>query len=237
MNWSDLDGLTVHIKKAAKFVAYQWPGVIDATDAEQALYLRLLESPGSLTKIKQMEDDRAKYRAIVGMANQIASRERSDYAYYKGSYRYSVGEVRGLLEVGALQEAELDPDVQTYDSEGGKPKAGWSKPPVDAAVLDLRAALELLRRRNTLQSDAIVARFLFDDTPDKHVLHRAVESLTNEMNRVYRTAHASRDDGPGTRKVTTREQARWASKEGWDADYTPAPGYLRDNHIEKEVWQ
>jgi hypothetical protein len=231
-----LDGLTVHIKKAAKFVSYQWPGVIEADDAEQALYVHLLERPGSIQKIQEM-DYRAQYRAIVGMANQIASAERSDYAYYKGSYRYSVSEVKGLLGGGALQQAELDPDVQTYDSESGKPAGGESKPPVDAAVLDLRAALDLLRGRNTLQADAIVSRFLFDDAPDKDVLSRGVESLTNEMNRVHRTAHTSRDDGPGTRQPVRRESARYVSKSHWDADYTPAPAHLRDNHIEPEVWE
>jgi hypothetical protein len=236
-----LDGLTVHIKKAAKFVAYQWPGVIDADDAEQALYLRLLESPGSVARIKEMEDDRAKYRAIVGMANQIASKERSDYAYYKGSYRYSVAEVQGLLKAGALRGAELDPDVQTYDSEGGKPKAGRSAPPVDSAVLDLRKAFDLVRDRNSRYADAITKRYLFDEYPEtqieKNDQHRGEESLAHEMNRVNRTAHASRDDGPGTGKVLTREQARWASKEGWDADYSPVPSFKRDNHIEKEVWE
>lgn len=44
-------------------------------------------------------------------------------------------------------------------------------------------------------------------------------------------------DGPGSRRAVSNSTARYLSKEGWDADYMPAPSHLRDNHIEPEVWE
>ena len=224
------------VKKAARIVSLQWPGVMEADDVEQTIYMKLLESPGTIEKVKDLEP-KARDRFLTRMGHQIASRERTEYAHYKGNYRYSVGEVKDLLKAGALNGLELDPDVQSYDSQGSKPVGGESKPPIKAEVLDLRAGLELLRDRNKSYHDAIITRYLFDEQPNKDALSRGLKSLADEMNRVNRTAHVTRDDGPGTRGPITREQARYESKDGWDADYTPAPVFMRDNHIEKEVWE
>lgn len=197
MTETDVLELEEGIKKAAKFVSFQWPGVIDAGDAEQAIWLHLLERPGSIEKIRDM-DDKARYRAIVGVGNQIASKERTEYAYYKGSYRYSVAEVKAMLKSGALQGLELDPEVQVYDAGGDKPVGGGSKPPVSVAVLDLREGFSALRERRGPGGDphgeryaaAITKRYLLGTFPEtqqeKDALKNGIPGLTNEMNRSNR---------------------------------------------------
>ncbi|AAN01807.1 hypothetical protein PBI_BXZ2_53 [Mycobacterium phage Bxz2] len=186
-------------------------------------------------------EPKAKDRFLVRMGHQIASQERTDYAYYKGSYRYSLAEVKKLLKSGALKGLELDPEVQTYDSDGGKPQGGESKPPINAAVLDLRAALEALRGRNEAYADALVKRYLFDEfaetKSEEDALRRGTEALTDEMNRVRRVEHVTRDDGPGTRQSVRRESARYVSKSQWDNDAPVLPAQYRDNAVEKEVWE
>ncbi|AGK87254.1 helix-turn-helix DNA-binding domain protein [Mycobacterium phage BuzzBuzz] len=240
MTENKIERLSKPIRRAAKIVASQWPGVIEADDLEQTLYLKLLESPGTVDKALALEP-KAKDRFLVRMGHQIASQERTDYAYYKGSYRYSLAEVKKLLKSGALKGLELDPEVQTYDSDGGKPQGGESKPPINAAVLDLRAALEALRGRNEAYADALVKRYLFDEfaetKSEEDALRRGTEALTDEMNRVRRVEHVTRDDGPGTRQSVRRESARYVSKSQWDNDAPVLPAQYRDNAVEKEVWE
>lgn len=179
------------IRRAAKSVAFQWPGVIEADDVEQSIYLRLLESPGSVSKILEM-DERPQYRAIVGMGHQIASQERADYDYYKGSYRYSVVEVRKLLNDGALIE----------------PAEGFRE-----AMVDLFLALGVLYEDKPQYSDALYRRYQYgesttDDKPYKDALNHGLTALVDEMNAINKRRFAERDDGPGTRKVLSNSQAR-----------------------------
>ena len=214
-----IEELAKPIKRAAKAVAFQWPGVVEEEDVEQMIHERLLESRGSVVKILEM-DDRAQYRAIVGIGHQLASQERADYSFYKGSYRYSVKEVKSVLAAGIL--------VEEFDH--------W----VDV-VHDLMEALEALVKRTPQYVDAILSRYADWKQPesgnDKMTLSRSLTALTDEMNKSNKRRFMERDDGVGTRKVLSREQSRWASKEGWDADYMPAPTHMRNNHLEKEVWE
>ncbi|AOT25497.1 sigma-K factor [Mycobacterium phage BabyRay] len=207
---TSLNDLLPVIQRAARSVAHQWPGVVERDDIQQSIYVRLLESEGSLNKVLAM-DSKAQYRAIVGIGHQIASQERTDYAHYKGSYRYSVAEVKGLLKSGALKGLELDPEVQRpTDEDGGGGGGGESKPPVKDSVLDLRKALRALESRNQSYHDAIVKRYLLDELmegqQEKDALKRGHTALTDEMNRTHRTDFVTRDDGPGTRQVRTNLQ-------------------------------
>ncbi len=189
------------IRRAAKSVAFQWPGVVEEDDVEQSIWLRLLESEGSLNKIAAM-DDRARYRAIVGIGHQLASQERTDYDYYKGSYRYSVAEVKDVLRLGALAE-----------NVGG----------FDEAVFDLMEGLEVLAKRTPQYVEAITSRYADNEIPsgstESNRLSRALTALTDEMNKSNKRRYMERDDGPGTRLVITNEQARNISRHQYGGDY------------------
>lgn len=196
-----LQDLYPTIRRAARSVAFQWPGVVEEDDVEQSIALRLWESPGSLVRISNMED-RPKYRAIVGIGHQLASQERTDYDYYKGSYRYGVDEVKTLLKRGVLIE------------------------PVDGfhdAVFDLMEGLAAVWKRNERYVDAIVIRYADLIYPssgaDKKRLSDALTELTNEMNKSNKRRYSERDDGPGTRTVLTNAQAQALSGSQYDGDY------------------
>lgn len=202
MTYHQLVDLMPVIKRAAKSVAFQWPGVIEADDVEQGIHLRLLESPGSVSKIYEMED-RAQYRAIVGIGHQIASQERADYDYYKGSYRYSVVEVRKLLNDGALLE----------------PPEGFNE-----AMVDLELALAELRDDKPQYWDAILSRYqdgkpTTDDKQYKDALNHGLTALVDEMNTLNRRRFAERDDGPGSRESISNATAGYVSSNQYEGDY------------------
>lgn len=215
------------IRRASRLVAFQWPGVVDEHDMVHDIYLHLLERPNEVDKLRRMSDEKARYNIIVKIGHRIASQERKDYSYFTGNYRYSVKEVRALLSGGALWEDETSPPVhRPTDEEYQRPVAGKSRPPVPAAVTDLRQAMSLLRERHLRYAEAICTRYLHDLTPDtslgRTVLSRALGALAEEMNRVHRTKFATRDDGLGTRRPVTAEKARWISTQDWkgaDLDY------------------
>lgn len=199
MTYHQLVDLMPVIKRAAKSVAFQWPGVIEADDVEQGIHLRLMESPGSVSKIYEMED-RAQYRAIVGIGHQLASQERDDLDQFSGNFRYSVNDVKALLSKGVLTE-RLD---------------GFH-----ADQFDLERGLELIPEQ---YYEAICRRY-GDNEPTAgnrtyaSALSRGLTSLTNEMNRSFKRRYAERDDGPGTRQILTNAGAYVKSRQQYQGDY------------------
>ncbi|OHT67803.1 hypothetical protein [Mycobacteroides chelonae] len=191
--------LAPDIKKAGKFVAFQWPGIMEGEDAEQAIFLHLLERPTSVDKILEM-DKKAQYRAIVGIGNQLASAERADYDYFKGSYRYSVKEVKSLLQQGILTE-----QLKAFKSE----------------YIDVEFGIAELAEQYRV---AIVRRYAQGEAPEsdaaRKVAERAVDSLVDEMNKSNKRRHSERDDGAGTRNAMTIGQCQSALEFDWDGEGT-----------------
>lgn len=244
-NWS------AEIQKAARKAANDWPGVVEEEDLAQEVYLHILESPGTQSDLAEM-DDTSRYRTLHKIAQRIASQERTDYEHFTGSFMYSVDEVRGLLE--AVEDSGVRMIGSSW-SVGDYTRSGssdHSDPTASAALLHLSVseaqkrlgeALDGLKAANARQYDALIKRFGEGEVPHREdhaefkVIERALASLTTRMNRGHKRSHVARPDGPGTRKAVPVSTARYLSKEGWDADYMPAPAHLRDNHIEPEVWQ
>ncbi|QGJ88333.1 RNA polymerase sigma factor [Mycobacterium phage DreamTeam1] len=201
-NTAALMALYPVIERAAKSVAFQWPGILDADDATQSIAERLWENPASLLKVHAMEG-KAQYRAIVGIGHQLASIERTDYDHYKGSYKYSVGDVKDLLNRNVLTE-----DVEGFTD----------------GVIDLMDGLESMVAKTPQYVTAVTSRYADGDVPktgtaDSKRLSRALEALANAMNASGRRRHTERDDGPGTRTVLTNAQAQAISAHQYDGDY------------------
>lgn len=217
------------VHRAAKSVAGQWPGIVDAEDVEQGLWEHLISRPNSIEKIRGMED-RAQYRAVVGIGHQIASQERTDLDYYRGSYTYSVKDAKDLLTRGVLTVA-----VDGFD----------------AGILDLVEGLEQLVRRDiervakdqqpTRYAEAIVSRYADHTVPalkaDQRRLENGMEALVRAMNQSARVNHAQRDDGVGTRAPVPAGVAQQASGSQYDGEYEIRPGHQRDSATEPEIWE
>lgn len=195
-----IDELVPVIKRASKAVAIQWPGVVDDDDVEQSITMHLLERPASIEKIGAM-DPKARYRAIVGVGHQIASQERADYDHFKGSYKYSVKELKELLRKGVL----VDPPTR-----------------FQADVRDLQKALGLLEVKTPQYAKAILLRYADNEIPeagaDRERLSAALGALAGLMNRTHRTQFSARDDGPGTRQILSRVEALDRAGSDWDGE-------------------
>ena len=235
------------IEKASRKAANDWPGVAEAEDIDQEVWVKILEAPGTQRDLAEM-DDNARYQTLHKLAQRVASKERNDYSRFSGNFRYSVSEVRSLLEsAGDPEASELGSSWSTgdYTRSGGE----HSDPTADAALRniqlstsqkELAAALGDLKESNSRQYDALVQRFVEgkvphrDDDSTVSLIKRGVVSVTNKMNHAHKRNHS---EGTPIRKAISNSTARYLSKEGYDADYMPAPSHLRDNHIEKEVWE
>lgn len=202
-----LNELKSVICRAANSVARQWPGVIDAEDVEQEIYVHLIERPASIQKILEM-DDRARYRAIVGVGHQIARQERTDLDYYRGAFNYGVDDVKDLLK----REVLTKPVVQ-----------------FDAAVADLMDALERMVTKTPQYVDAVVSRYADMEVPAQGApaqrLSDALESLTRHMNQAAKNRYNVRDDGPGTRDVMSNARARHISNVQYTGDQEDGDDY------------
>ena len=267
--YEQLEDWSNEIAKVSKKAETEWPNVLPAEDIAQEVYLHILESPKTLTDISDM-DDVSRYRTLHKIAQRIVSKERNDYERFSGNFRFSVDEVKSLLEEAADPDAEIGSSWKTgdYTSSGDGPSD-----PTAVAALDnikvshsrmlLSEALKDLSRSNELQYSALINRFVFQQVPaskdsaSRMLIDRALHSITTKMNHLHKRNHTgvgvrynpltkrneddyrpgqTLGDGPGTRSVVSNSTARFLTKQSWDADYTPAPSQLRDNHIEPEVW-
>lgn len=191
------------IKRAAKSVSYQWPGVIEADDLEHEIHLHILESPGTQRDLDEM-DEVSQYRTLSKIGHRLASQERIDYDYYKGSYKYSVKEVKDLLADGAITEQQ-----ERFSS----------------SVVDLRESMLDLPDQ---YHDAIVERYVeltptAGDKQYEDALRRGIESLVDGMNKLHKRKYSERLDGPGTRdQADTSDEyegevfdfSAWANNQG-----------------------
>lgn len=187
------------IHKAAVITERQWPGVITAEDAEQEIWLRLLESDGSVKQLREMEVT-TRNNSLVAIGHQIASEYRSSYDLFTGQIFYSVNDVKVILERGAITELKVQTDTERMDLEEG---------------------LLMLREKSQSYADAIATEFVTGPEGSTHPMtkSRAIERLTDLMNQVHRRRAAQYEVGPGSRKVRSNAAARASSKsfyESWD---------------------
>lgn len=196
--------LSKEVSKAARTVAIQWPTVVEADDLEQDIYTHLLESPASIDKLVNEFNDKDRLNAIIAIGHKIASKERLDYEVFSGNFRYSVDEVKKLLDKQTFKDAKFG---NTSTSE------------------DLRRGMESLRVSSPQYAEIIESRYIdgeFVKSPAEGMrLVRAVEALTTEMNRSFKN-DKSTHQGAGSRKPVTATAAHYISKRNWNDDSTEA---------------
>jgi hypothetical protein len=158
----------------------------------------------------------------VQIGHQIASKERADYDVFSGNFRYSVDEVRGLLEGRVLHQS--NPALgSNWSIAEDFIKGGEFE---DAVLTKLSSETDLLRgmqrlvKLNYPYAEIIGRRYLTDESlaeaVDRMRLMRALTALTTQMNRSFKQQHAERPGGPGTRKAMSREWAYKSSSSDWD---------------------
>lgn len=197
--------LNKDIAKAAKAVALDWPGVIEADDIQQELWVRVLESEKTLNAITNAEPA-LRMDLLKRMGVQVASKYANDYEVFTGNIFYSSAHVRRVLEAGLLTAtrrdlAEMDETLTEF--------------------LDLHESFDVLKRINQEQAQAIWADFVEDNfdksSPSaRKKLSRAVNHLTDLMNQAYKRRMASYEDGPGSREVMSNARARAISSTQWE---------------------
>ena len=185
------------VKKVARNVSYGWPGVVEADDLEQLIWVHILESPGTQRDLDEM-DEHTRYRTLSKIGHRLASQERASYDHFSGNFRYSVDEVKSVLSRGVLIE-----DIGGFDE----------------AVFDLMEALEVLVTRSPQYVDAITSRYADQIIPteksEKDALSNGLTRLTDEMNKSNKRRHV---EGVGMRKAISNSAARAISSSQYDGD-------------------
>ena len=197
------------IGKAAKTVAYQWPTVVDEDDLQQDIYINLLESPGSVDKLLDDFEAKDRLNAIIAIGHKIASKERLDYEVFSGNFRYSVNEVKKLLEKQTFKDAKLGRTATSGDLLAGMDRLQETAPQYAEII-----------HRKYVQGENVSAV----DAERKRA-ERAVEALTTEMNRSFKNQPNA---GPGSRTKISAAKARQISKTDWDDDSSEAVQRLQN---------
>lgn len=194
---TDVELYAAEVDRAARATARRWPGVIDADDAYQEIWLRLFESD-YLDRLSEM-DERARGFVLGRIGGQAASGYRDDYEVFSGNVSYGTDEVRKLLRAGlyAKRRDELDPSSETLTE-----------------FLDLQESAQALRDSTPHYAEVIAREYLFNEPiENRKLVQRAVDALTREMNRVSNRRFAGHTDGPGSRQVITNAMAQHITKE------------------------
>lgn len=197
----DSDKLSGEIDAAARIVERQWPEVVVAEDIGQEIWVRLLESPGSMDELLGMESS-SRRNALIRMGHQLASIERADYEVFSGNVYYGTEEVREILNRGALTGERVRTDEERLDLEEG---------------------LNQLTGQNAGYTQAIWDRFV-DGSYDLSTggarvkLQRAVDLLTQCMNNVHKARRFTRAEGPGSRTVVSNSTAQAISARQYAGD-------------------
>lgn len=229
----DVMRLKSEVEKAAKTVAFKWPNVVSEDDMQQGLYLFLLERPGVVEKLLTEFDDKNRLNAVVAIGHQIAGKERDDYEVFSGNFRYSVNEVKSLLEDRALhhESPELGSNwsVSKDFIQGGE----FEDKVINkvASETDLRRGMKMLAAKNSKYAEVIERRYLRDEvipqeeSAEYKRLIRALTALTTEMNKSFKQ-HQKDHDGPGSRKPVPAQKAHYKSKQNWDDESSEAVNRL-----------
>lgn len=198
MNNETYEALKKAVKNAARFTADEWPGIVEADDVEQDIWLRLLESPGSAAKLVDM-NDRDRKVSLNKIGRQLAVEERSSYELFASQIHYSTDEVREILEAGALVG-------EGFNSEDER--------------IDFDYAIELLRE-NTPQYVEYLWDYHEGDVASENQVNawkrasRAVRKLSDYMN-TYTRDRRDNHVGPGSRTAISTDEARYIIDNVWE---------------------
>ncbi|MFD9893347.1 hypothetical protein ACFWY9_28720 [Amycolatopsis sp. NPDC059027] len=178
--------LLPEISRAAERVAKDWSAVTESDDLYQDMVSHILDRDHAERILDMEPGDR--WSTLRKIGTQIASQSRTDFDHFTGNFFYSTQDVRSILGAGALTGTREQTSTERVDIDRG---------------------MKLLRSRNAGYSDLIERRYMFGiRIENRMTLTRAVDALTECMNRAHINRDAAHIEGPGTRLVLTNAQAR-----------------------------
>lgn len=219
MNNNELVALvTDDVKRAARTAAREWADVIDADDAEQEIWIRLLESSKKyLSDVSEM-DKGARVSVLEMIGHQVGMKYRDDYELFSGNHRYGTKQVRDLLEAGVLDRV-ADESLAVWElPESVVRQIERTDNETLTEMIDLFEGMKDLNKRNPRYASIIIDNYRDGNqegtlsATDRKTLTRAVDALTVAMNNCHRRKVAEYEEGIGTRKVISNEKARVISQ-------------------------
>lgn len=188
-----MSALGEEITSAARKVARDWPGVVDADDIEQDLWVRLLETESAIAAVLDLEPQ-ARSRFLHRSGHVIAAQYRNEYDIFSGNFYYSTEDVRGILQKDPAQDEDQAPMwelLNDWELTPKHPPAAPDETPGSETLteqMDLAEGMELLEEKNAWLASLIRGQF-FEGVPrhtHRRYLTRAVDALTQCMNNIHR---------------------------------------------------
>lgn len=169
------------VVREARLAERRWNKIIEADDIEQEIWLFLMENKSSQRFLATAEPAQVA-SALKIRADTICSKERLDLDHFSGNFHYTPGEVRDLLD-----ELGAEYDVHEADEK-----------------IDLQLGLDDLLQYHPGHFETIERAYHhgenFDqDSARKMQKSRAVDKLTELMNRKRGQRERDRTEGPGTK--------------------------------------
>ncbi|MDA3643815.1 hypothetical protein LZ318_11750 [Saccharopolyspora indica] len=194
------------VERAASYVARDWPGVIEADDIVQEIWIRLMESPKAQESLREAESA-LRFDVLKRWGKQVASQYSNSYELFSGNSYYGTDRVRSLLKSGLLTAARWDLGEMNETL---------------TEFLDLHEGFDHLKRTSdygqVIWDEYVEGDYSKEKPSERMKLSRAVTALTDAMNQTHKRRFAEHAEGPGTRKVVSNEKARLISKSDLNED-------------------
>lgn len=187
--------LSKDVCSAAASVAREWPGIIEADDVEQEIWMKIIPSSSYLESLEAL-DEHARKRALRVMGHRVASDYRSSYELFSGNCFYGSGDVRRIL--GEQINPADEQAVENFDYAAPSDTPGSE---THSEQMDLRAGIALLFEKNEFLGKIIMGQYFYRKPHHtyREQLKRAVDALTRCMNGHHKTRIAQYTEQTGLR--------------------------------------
>lgn len=217
-----VEAVSGDVKRAARTTAREWADIIDVDDAEQEIWIRLLDSSkdylGEVAKLGK----EARQALLAKIGHQVGLKYRDDYELFSGNHRYGTYQVRELLESGVLDRVADETFAVWELPESVVRQIERTDNETLTEMIDLFEGLKDLHRKNPRYAQIVVANYRDGEPIHEYPIQltRSVDALTVSMNNCHRRQVAEYLEGPGTRKAVSNEKARIISSHQHSGDFS-----------------
>ncbi|MEU9871129.1 hypothetical protein AB0C87_25195 [Actinomadura sp. NPDC048021] len=185
--------------QAGRKIAREYPG-IEAEDIAFEALTRLYESA---ERLRGATKDYL-YGVLESEGLKYAAKERYDYILFSSQYVYTPREIKAILEHAYYDPTARDVPTRKDDwlsAEIGPGTVGISLVDIDIAMEKIKPSYRSILER----------RFLHGEDVHRETVARAVESLTQVVNRLVNRKGFS-NDGPGSRTALSNGKAQYVTR-------------------------